>query len=127
MLDTSAAIALRDGHPAVLKLLEERHDSLCLSVITIVELEGGVGRSEAGRTIRRAALDAMYESFDVLSFGIGEAQRYGDIVRELGFVRRKITDRMIAATALASGAELATLNARDFEGIAGLQILDWAG
>jgi len=91
----------------------------------MVELEGGVARSAAGRDRRRAALDAMYSNFAVVPFTADEATIYGQIVERLGFSRTRVIDRMIAATALAAGMKLATLNVRDFRGIPGLVVEDW--
>ena len=127
LLDTSVAIALRDGDPRLLSHQEESSASGLISVISIVELEGGVFRSEAGRKTRRTALDAIYETVAILPFTVREARIYGKIVERLGFARVKITDRMIAATALAANVPLATLNARDFRDIPDLQVEDWSG
>ena len=125
LLDTGVAIALRDGDSRLLSREEESTATGLLSVISIVELEGGVLRSEEGRRVRLAALDALYETVDILPFTVREARLYGKIVERLGFARVKITDRMIAATALAANVPLATLNARDFRDIPDLQIEDW--
>ena len=40
---------------------------------------------------------------------------------------RPVLDLMIAATALHHGLAVATLNARDFDGIPGLAVEDWSG
>ena len=125
LYDTSIAIALRDGSPPILARHEQSDAAASISVVTMVELEGGVARSAVGRGQRRAALDAVYENFGVLAFTSQEATVYGQIVRQLGFARSKIIDRMIAATAMTHGLRLATLNARDFRAIAGLQLETW--
>jgi len=125
LLDTSVAIALRDSEPG---LLERRKGSSALasiSVVTAVELEGGIWRSQSGVAERRAALDAIYEVFELLAFTDREAAAYGQIVEQLGFSRSKVIDRMIAATAIVAGRTLATLNPRDFQGIPGLTVEDW--
>jgi len=125
LLDTSVAIALRDSEPG---LLERRKGSSALasiSVVTAVELEGGIWRSQSGVAERRAALDAIYEVFELLAFTDREAAAYGQIVEQLGFSRSKVIDRMIAATAIVVGRTLATLNPRDFQGIPGLTVEDW--
>jgi tRNA(fMet)-specific endonuclease VapC len=92
----------------------------------MVELEGGVARSAAGREQRRAALDALYENFEVLPFTSREAELYGRIILTRGFARSKVIDRMIAATALAAGAPVVTLNPRDFREIPDLRVEDWS-
>ena len=44
---------------------------------------------------------------------------------EAGFSRRKTIDHMIAATALANGLSLITLNAQDFRDVPGLLLEIW--
>ena len=126
LLDTSVAIALRDGDERLLAREDGSAVTGVMSVITLVELEGGVSRSEPGQARRRAALDAIYEAVAILPFTVREAKIYGAIVARLGFARGRITDRMIAATALAVNIPLATLNARDFREIPDLTVEDWS-
>ena len=97
-----------------------------ISSVTVVELEGGVGRAREGREQRRAALIALYETLDILPFGVREAAAYGRIVEALGFSRGLTIDRMIAAQALVADAMLVTLNPRDFRDIPDLQLEDWS-
>lgn len=125
LLDTSVAILLRDLEPKVTQRLSRLETLPVLSVLTVVELEGGVAASGRGRAQRRQAVDALLETLPVLPFGTREAEIYGRIVDELGFSRSKVIDRMIAAQALAVNATLVTLNRRDFRGISGLEIDDW--
>ena len=92
----------------------------------MVELEGGVARSSTGREQRRAALDALYENFEVLPFTSREAELYGRIILARGFALSKVIDRMIAATALAAGAPVATLTPRDFREGPDLRVEEWS-
>lgn len=126
LYDTSVAIALRDGDASIVQWHETENYDAAISAVTMVELEGGVGRGETGRDVRRLALDALYDNFDVLDFTAREAAVYGAIVAGLGFARSKITDRMIAATAIAAGLSLATLNERDFRDIPKLRLIGWS-
>jgi tRNA(fMet)-specific endonuclease VapC len=126
LFDTSVAIAFRDGDPAVLERAGSMRPVALLSSVSVVELEGGVARAALGQAQRRAALDAMYETLDILPFGLREARFYGEIVRVSGFARGLIIDRMIAAQALAADAVLVTLNSRDFRHIQGLRLEDWS-
>lgn len=125
MLDTNVAIALRDGDVETLDRVEQLRD-VCLSVITQVELEGGVYSSApADRAVRRRALDQLLLTMAVIEFDEHTADIYGGIIAVTGYSRRKILDRMIAAQALAEGATLVTYNAADFRDVPGLAILEW--
>lgn len=112
--------------PDIKKRVAALEGPAALSVLTLVELEGGVVQSRLGREQRRKAVDAMLDVLEVLPFGNREAATYGRIVERLGFSRPKIIDRMIAAQAIVAGATLATLNPRDFRGIPDLEVLDWS-
>ena len=96
-----------------------------LSVIFQVELEGGVDRDplQAGR--RRARLERMLAFLTVVHFDTADARAYGDIVRGVGYSRRKLLDRMIAAQALVHRATLVTANPADFRDVPGLELLAW--
>jgi tRNA(fMet)-specific endonuclease VapC len=96
-----------------------------LSVITRVGLEGGVYRDLAQAGIRRPRLDAMLVSLPVLAFDETAADAYRQIVEAVGYSRRKLLDRMIAAQALVHRATLVTLNAGDFRDVPGLDLLPW--
>ena len=94
--------------------------------MSVVELEGGVPVAAEGRDARRQSLDKLYAALDILPFGEREAGAYRAIVAELGFARRLVIDRMIAAQAIVAGAALATLNPRDFRDIPELRVEDWS-
>lgn len=96
-----------------------------LSIISRVELEGGVHREPTLSAIRRVRLDLMLASLSVLAFDDAAAATYGEIVGAAGYSRRKVLDRMIAAQALVKDATLVTLNPGDFSDIPGLKLLAW--
>ncbi len=96
-----------------------------LSAITKVELEGGVYARPELLTQRRRRLDALLQKFEVIDFDASMAAVYGTIVQRCGFSRRKIIDRMIAATAIARRAVLITSNASDFAEIEELKLETW--
>lgn len=125
LLDTNVAIHLRDGDAAVTARVAALDGAVLLSVVTRVELEGGVHREPAHAAVRRARLDAMLAAIPTLAFDDVSADAYGAIVAHAGYSRRKLLDRMIAAQALVHRATLVTLNAGDFADVAGLQVVAW--
>ncbi len=126
ILDTSAAILVRDGDEAILNRLDALSTIPLISILTRVELEGGVYRDSTLTSVLRPRLDLFLEQVEQLPFEDIQAVQYGKIVAALGFSRSKIIDRMIAAQAITAGATLATLNPRDFRGIPDLVIEDWS-
>lgn len=97
-----------------------------LSVLSLVELEGGLAGISTGREKRRELLNWVSNTLQIVGFDQQHARVYGQIIRTLGFSRPKIIDRMIAAQAIVAGATLVTLNPRDFRDIAGLTIENWS-
>ena len=125
LLDTDIAIHLRDGDPDIAAKVETLDDAVMISIITRVELEGGVYRDEVNRQVRRARLDALLAAVSVLAFDEASADAYAAIVAHAGYSRRKSLDRMIAAQALVHHASLVTRNAGDYADIPGLPLVAW--
>jgi tRNA(fMet)-specific endonuclease VapC len=125
LLDTNIAIHLRDGEPVVTRKLLALEGPLLLSIVSRVELEGGVYREPAQAGVRRPRLDAILAAIPVLAFDDAAADAYRQIVEVAGYSRRKLLDRMIAAQALAHRATLVTMNVDDFTDVPGLQLLAW--
>lgn len=96
-----------------------------ISAVTKVELEGGVHANPEMSGNRRRALDVLLRRLTIIDFNSYMADRYGQIVAEVGFNRRKIIDRMIAATALVHHLTLITTNGDDFADIDGLKLEIW--
>lgn len=125
LLDTNIAIHLRDGDPLVTGKIAALEGAVLLSIITQVELEGGVHREPSEAGVRRARLDVMLDALPVLAFDAEAARAYRGIVEAAGYSRRKILDRMIAAQALVHRATLVTRNAADLRDVPGLALLEW--
>jgi predicted nucleic acid-binding protein len=125
VIDTNIAIHLRDGDEAMVARLEQLLAQPMISVVTQVELEGGVYKHPLDMARRRARLDLLLASMEVLPFTAVEGRIYGQIVAASGFSRRMIIDRMIASTAIAAEATLITANPSDFEDIDGLRLEGW--
>ena len=125
LIDTNVAIHLRDGDAATAGRVEALHGAVMMSIITRVELEGGVHREPAHAPIRRARLDVLLRAIPTLAFDDHAAATYGSIVAAAGYSRRKLLDRMIAAQALVHRAELVTMNPDDFSDVPGLTLRAW--
>lgn len=125
LLDTVVAIHLRDGDPHITDKVASVGGAIFLSVITRVELEGGVYRYPQHASLRRARLDAILAALPTLVFDEAAANAYGAIVAETGYSRRKLLDRMIAAQAIMHRASLVTRNPGDYADITGLSLIGW--
>ena len=125
LLDTNVAIHLRDGDPRITDRVESLDGDLALSIVSRVELEGGVYQVLAESDGRRIRLDVLLASLRVIDFDEKSANAYRTILEAVGFSRRKVLDRMIAAQAMANRASLITLNGDDFRDIPGLDLVEW--
>jgi tRNA(fMet)-specific endonuclease VapC len=108
LLDTNVAMHLRDGDPMVTQKVAALEGAVLLSVVTRVELEGGVYREPAHAPRRRARRHAERHSGVGLRGDLG-ATTYEAIVASAGDSRMKLLDRMIAAQALVYRATLVTM------------------
>ena len=126
LIDTSVAIPLRDGDPAIRARIAALAEPPLISVITRIELAGGVHAKPEFAAKRRAAVEVLLGALTVLDFDAMAAEAYRRVLDRAGYSRRKVFDRMIAATALAHRLALATLNPRDFQDIADLDLEDWS-
>jgi tRNA(fMet)-specific endonuclease VapC len=122
MLDTDIAICLRDGDPKIVEAVGKLTEAVLLSIVTRVELKGGVYRVPEGVAERRARLDTILAA---VPFDDNAADTYGAIVATTGYSRRKLLDRMIAAQALVHRATLVTRNPDHFRDIPGLRLEVW--
>jgi tRNA(fMet)-specific endonuclease VapC len=125
LIDTDIAIRLRDGDRATAERLIAAGTRPSLSLISVIELEGGVHADPARAEQRRAGLSLLLGEVLVRPLDREVVQVYADILRVTGFSRRKILDRLIAATAICHDLSLATFNADDFRDIPGLRLEVW--
>jgi tRNA(fMet)-specific endonuclease VapC len=125
IVDTDIAIHLRDGEGAIADAVAALPRAPMLSILTRVELEGGIHRDPENADILRKRVDALLAIMRQLPFTAREVEAYGRIVEQLGYSRRMIVDRMIAATAIVADATLITMNRADFENIAELKLEVW--
>ena len=124
LLDTSTVILLsRLPDPEVLPL------EPLVSAITLAELSGGplVTSDEAERSRRLAHLQQAEADFAPVPFDAAAARAFGRLASSLRGSGRKTAarayDALIAATALANGLPLFTVNPKDFAGIDELDVV----
>ena len=125
LLDTDIVIHLRDGDPSVMNRVATAEDAMLMSIVTRVELEGGVYREPAYAQVRRARLDAILAAIPAVAFDDAAADIYASIVASAGYSCRKLLDRMIAAQALVHRASLVTRTLDDYADIPGLTLVTW--
>ncbi|HOP08461.1 MAG TPA: type II toxin-antitoxin system VapC family toxin [candidate division Zixibacteria bacterium] len=128
MLDTDICIELiRKRSPHLLRRLTRlRPDDVCVSAITLSELEYGVAKSAAPKQ-NKLALAEFMTPMTVMPYDDQVADRYGRIRSELEARGKRIgpLDTMIAAHALALGLTLVTNNEREFRRVPDLQVENW--
>ena len=125
LLDTNVLIGLRDGDPSITKRVAALDGAVLMSLVSRVELEGGVYREPSQAAARGPRLAAILETLPAIAFDDASAEAYRMIVQSAGYSRRKLLDRMIAAQALVLRATLVTRNPTDFQDVPGLDLLTW--
>lgn len=130
MLDTSVIVALlrSDSAPAAGHLAQlDAEMELLLSSIVAAEVEEGLHLASDARRQRRIYA-TIVNALTSHEFGFDAAATFGRI--RAGLRKRGeligIADELIAAHALALGAEVATLNVADFRRVPGLKVRDWS-
>lgn len=125
MLDTSVVIPLRDAVTEIEDRVAQLVRPVMMSILTRVELEGGVYRDAVDVPYREQRLALVAAQIPSVAFDEADAVAYSRIVAQAGYSRRKLLDRMIAAQALVRRATLVTLNPGDFADVPGLQLVAW--
>jgi tRNA(fMet)-specific endonuclease VapC len=129
MLDTNACIGLiRNRTPRLLDRLKEQSiDDVCVSSITVAELEHGVAKSNHPSQ-NREALDRFLVPLNIAAFDHEDGQAYGRVRAHLEARGTPIgsLDTLIAAHALSLGLTLVTNNTREFSRVPGLVVEDWS-
>ena len=128
MLDTNICIyAIKQRPPQVIaRLREHAPEGLGISSISVEELFFGVAKSGSGKNL--TALRQFLEPLEVAEFGMTAAETYGAVRLALAQAGTPIgpLDTQIAAHAMALGVTLVTNNAREFERVRGLKVVNWA-
>lgn len=128
ILDTSVLVAAERKTFRLEELLcSLGAEAVAMAVVTASELLHGCHRAtDPGIRARRLAfVEGLLQAIPVLPFGIAEARRHAelwaDLVRGGGPIGPY--DMLVAATAVAQGYALVTLNRREFARVPGLKLL----
>jgi len=129
MLDTNICIYVIKNKPekVLVKFKEELSNGVCISAITLAELEYGMKHSSDSVKNARALLRFLFP-FTILPFDSAAASEYGAIrawLQELGTPIGPM-DMLIAGHARAENMVLVTNNVREFKRVPGLKIENWA-
>ena len=129
MLDTNICIyAIKNQSSAALeKLKENLSNGICISAITLAELQHGVEKSMNPEKNSMALLQFL-SILDILPFDDLAAVEYGKIY---AYLQKRGTpigtiDMLIAAHAKIENLIIVTNNVREFERVPNLKIENWA-
>ena len=126
LIDTSWLIAVERILAGSPELELELASSPVVSAVTIAELRMGIELAdESHRQDRQRFVEAVLENVTVIPFGLAEAAAYARIAAVLRRSGQRIGERdlLIAATAVANGHSVMTLNTSEFERVPGLTVL----
>ena len=125
LLDTNIAIFLQERRGDTLSRLTRADELPAISIVTLIELEGGLAVAPDLASGRREALARFLLTAQVLPLDRQVTAAYASIIAVTGFSRPRVLDRLIAATALAHDLTLVTTNGPDFATIPGLKLEIW--
>lgn len=128
LLDTNICIyALNGRYPTVKeRLLTIPPEEICVSSITVGELEYGAEKSRWGEKTRQV-MRAFLANFDILSFTEQDAFFFGRFRAHLATSGQTIGayDVMIAAQGVSRGLTVVTHNTGEFSRVPGIRLEDW--
>ena len=128
MLDTNIIIYAKNRRPETVfgRLRTMSPQDLCISSITMAELEYGIANSSKPEQ-NRLALSLLLSGIETAPFDENAAREYGRIRKQLSDCGCLIgaNDLLIAAHAKSLNLTLVTNNTGEFERISGLDVENW--
>jgi tRNA(fMet)-specific endonuclease VapC len=127
MLDTNVVSQLIRQHPPIVQRVSAASmASLCVSAVTVGELQFGLAKRPAATKLYLAVKEFL-RRVDALAWDVAVALRYGTVRADLHNRGKTLgsLDLLIAAHALAAGAVLVT-NDHAFRHVSGLAVEDWS-
>ena len=128
ILDTSVLIGAERGSIRLEELLTSLGDvAVGISAVTASELlHGCIRATDVGTRARRSAyVEAILALVPIHPFGLSEARRHAELWADLVRQGQPVGahDLMIAASAVARGDRIATLDRADFSRIPGVRLV----
>jgi tRNA(fMet)-specific endonuclease VapC len=126
MLDADTVSYALRGHGQVgVRLLEHPPSEVCISAITLAELNFGA-QAKRSPKIRRA-IRRFTQDIAVVPFDEASAERFGGVAAALAARGQPIGlyDTLVAAQALSRGLTVVTNNTRHFSRVPGLAVENW--
>jgi len=128
LLDTNICIYTINKRPehVIKKVKSCNHEEICISSITIMEMEYGLQRSKIKDLTREALIDFILP-FEIINFNSGDAYEYGKIRAHLESIGKPIGayDLQLAAQAISRKLILVTNNVKEFSKIPEIEIENW--
>lgn len=128
LLDTDTVIYILKGHPIVeQKLRENAHETMKVSVITLMELYYGAFKSEKV-TSNLAKVKTIENALEILPVGQEITEIFGMEKARLESYGKPLDDfdLVLGCSALAYNLTLVTNNLKHFKRIESLKIVNWA-
>jgi len=126
MLDTdTVSLAIRGEGKVGDHLLSRRPSEVCVSAISVAELEYGVAARRSAKLKRMVG--SFISGIDVVAFDVAAATRFGEIAAILARQGSPIGsfDTLIAAHALSLDVTMVTNNVKHFTRVPGLKVENW--
>ena len=130
LLDTNICIyVMKNSYPALTqKVFSFNPSDLCVSSITVFELEYGAAKSNWGDKTRHS-MQMFLAPFNIINFDSKDAASAGTI---RGFLEKQGKligpyDVQIAGQAVAKSLTLVTHNVSEFSRVPGIKVEDWVG
>lgn len=128
LLDTNICIYLIKKRPEKLieKIKQFKIEELCISTISISELEYGIQKSNYPEKNKIALIEFLIP-FQILDYDLGVTQTYGKIRAELERKGQMIgpLDMLIAAHARSKNLTIITNNEKEFMRVNNLHVENW--
>jgi tRNA(fMet)-specific endonuclease VapC len=121
----TVSYALRGQGQVAARLLEHQPSDVCISAITLAELNFGA-EVKRSQKIRRA-IRTFIRDVAVVPFDEASAERFGVVAAALSGRGQPIGvyDTLVAAQALSMGLTVVTNNTRHFSRVPGLTVENW--